>query len=999
MKAVQLLIDSELPEDLRDPTRSYDSKSIGNLMRDIARKYPDRYEDLAKKLTDVGRLASYHQGETLTLDDLKPVLNKAAVLKQMDAEVAQAKKESSSQEDFENTRIGIWTHYSDMLEHSTQKAALAQGNNLAYSVASGARGKPPQLKAMLTTPGLFSDYRGNTIPLFVRHSFGEGLRPYEYLASTAGTRRAVISTKSATARGGDFGKIAVQAAAPIVITTKDCGVHNGIELPVDDSSLRGRVLARDTDGVKAGQVLDAHTIAALRNDKVKSVIARSSLTCQAKEGICAKCAGQWAGKFPDIGSSVGVTDAQAIGEPITQMALNEKHCLTSGTMVRMADYTTKSIESIQPGDWVLGSDGAGRTCPVRVVALYDRGVQQAYRYHFRFGATKRIFSIGSTDQHLALVNIKTTGQKSDAENGKLQVRKIGEKRGNFALIQPTEFIGDTGTPEPFALLLGLLLGDGCYTESVSTVNFTCHDPSLLKETAAYMAALNLKWSPNTNHGYYRPAQITQAPLTRNTLGQFDQLGPRNPALIKLHELGMWGRYAHEKTIPVAAYQWDNNSVANLIAGIFCTDGSICKAKQKNGKKMTTISFASASRTMLTQIRDLLAWRFCIYTSEITKTHSIGGSFKHDQWAFTITRDVEVKRFIASVPLHGVKRAKAKAWFIDTYFERADIFYRCKRQNSSTEDLGLQQTWDIEVDSPDNLFVLESGAIVHNSAGMASGKREFSGFDVISQFTASPETFPDRAAVAEHDGKVTSVEEAPQGGHYVKVNDTPHYVMPGYAVTAKAGDKVEAGDPLSDGLVDPGDVIRLRGLGEGRDYYVKRLQKILGDSGMPADRRNVEMLARAALNHVVVEDPEGVGDYLPDDVASYARISQTYTPPKSARTQNPTEAVGQYLHAPALHYTIGTRITPRIAEHLKKTGYDVVASEEEPGFRPEMTNLRTASQHAPGWLEKQHTSYLRQNLSDDAMRGRDTDIASNVHFAPRLAVGADFGNNIETTGKF
>lgn len=612
MKAIQLLINSELPEDLRDSSRSYDTKSVSELMREVAKKYPEKYVDISQKLSDIGRNASFYQGETLTLSDLRPVLDKDAILAKMDAEVDAARGEALDDDDFKQSRLKVWIKYSDMLEKQTQKAALAKGNNLAYSVVSGARGKPPQLKAMLTTPGLFEDYKGNTVPLFVRRSFGQGLRPYEYLASTAGTRKSVIATKSSTARGGDLSKIMVQATAPLVVTEKDCGVSNGIKLPMDDPSIRGRVLARGAKDAETGSVLDSRTIADLKNQDEASVIVRSPLTCQAAEGVCSKCMGRWAGKFPKIGDSVGITAAQSIGEPVTQMALNTKH----------------------------------------------------------------------------------------------------------------------------------------------------------------------------------------------------------------------------------------------------------------------------------------------------------------------------------------------------------------------------------------------------QAGMSSGKKEFSGFDVISQFTASPETFPDRASVAEEDGVVTKVEKASQGGHYIFVNDKSHYVLPGYDITAKPGDKVEAGDALSDGLVDPGDIVRLRGLGEGRNYYVNRLQKILGDSGMPADRRNVEMLARAALNHVVVEDPDGVGDYLPDDVASYSRLTRTYTPPENAKASSAADAVGRYLQAPALHYSIGTRITPRIGKDLAESGFDnILSSDDAPGFRPDMTNLRTASHYQDDWLAAQHTSYLRKQLNQDATRGVDTNIKDNIHFAPRLAVGAGFGDKVETTGKF
>jgi hypothetical protein len=47
----------------------------------------------------------------------------------------------------------------------------------------------------------------------------------------------------------------------------------------------------------------------------------------------------------------------------------------------------------------------------------------------------------------------------------------------------------------------------------------------------------------------------------------------------------------------------------------------------------------------------------------------------------------------------------------------------------------------------------------------------------------------------------------------------------------------------------------------------------------------------------------------------------------------------------------------------------------------------------------HTSYLKKQLSESAIRGEESDVEKNIHFAPRLAIGTNFGENIEQTGKF
>lgn len=245
-----------------------------------------------------------------------------------------------------------------------------------------------------------------------------------------------------------------------------------------------------------------------------------------------------------------------------------------------------------------------------------------------------------------------------------------------------------------------------------------------------------------------------------------------------------------------------------------------------------------------------------------------------------------------------------------------------------------------------------------------------------------------------------VVEAPQGGNYVTVNGHEHYTPPNYTVLVKAGDNVEAGDPLSDGIADPRDIVRLRGLGEGRKYYATRLKQILDDSGIKTDRKHTEMVARAALDHLIITDPDGLGDHLPDDTVSYNALASNYTPPKDTVKLTPEKSIGKYLQAPALHYTIGTKLTKRMVSHLHDRGFkDLLVSDSEPGFAPDMTRLRTAAHSMPDWLAKMQTSYLGKNLMESAIRGEDTDVKSNVHFAPRLAIGANFGEKSEQTGKF
>jgi hypothetical protein len=142
--------------------------------------------------------------------------------------------------------------------------------------------------------------------------------------------------------------------------------------------------------------------------------------------------------------------------------------------------------------------------------------------------------------------------------------------------------------------------------------------------------------------------------------------------------------------------------------------------------------------------------------------------------------------------------------------------------------------------------------------------------------------------------------------------------------------------------------------------------------------------------VKVTGPDGVGDYLPDDVASYNALSLNYKPREGAITGHPQKLIGKYLEYPVLHHTIGTKITPTIANDIEENKIDtVVAHEEPPDFTPELVRLRANTHGSTDWMAKLHSSYLQRNLLTDVSRGRESPLHS-LHPVPALARGVGFG---------
>jgi hypothetical protein len=1018
LKGIRLLLEHQLPHGLRDYGRNYDAKGFNQLLARAAREHPEEYSSIIGKIADVGRNASYDQGESLTLEDLKPVIDKDSIFKGMEARIAQAKKGANTDAEFRTKRMKIWQDTNEHVTRETQREGLRRGNNIAYSVLSGARGKAPQLNSMISAPGIFQDGNGTPIEMYATHSHAEGLRPAEFLASTYGARSAVISTKKATAVGGDFSKQLSSLLSTLNTTRKSTGSDNGVDLDIEDPSLKYRVLAKPAGGFSAGTMITTPVLAELRRKKVPYVIAHSPITDDSPEGIASESVGGMdGGHLYGIGRTAGITAANSIGEPITQSALNVKHCLKEGTMVRMADLSVKPIQEIKAGEWVLGSDITGATFPVKVKYVWDQGIQPVQRYIYKQGQTKRRLTLECTDTHIVLSNKKTTGEylrKKYAgkygfgcpENYLACKLPAGYPHKNIAAVLPVECKIDAAleTHEPLAVLCGALLGDGIRWDSENhadaSIRFSCADPMLIADLQTPLATAGLALKKRKrSHDYAIVHTSTQGWGDRSaTTGQMVKTATRHPMKVKMLEWGIANKYAHEKRVPVQALYWDKASVSALLAGFIATDGSIGKNKAGH----VFISFASTSRGMLEDLRRLLELRLCVYTSEITNTAKAGTrSYKHDAWAFAITRQDQIQKLVGMLPpIPGCKGPRTKDLLENANYElrNPELFYRAKRE--SITEIGNHHCWDITVDHPDELFVLENGLIVKNTAGVAGKKREFSGMNAINAFVQSPEAFPDKAPVSELEGTVHSIKDAPQGGKFAYVGDHEHYIPEGLGLLVKPGDKLEAGDALSEGIVDPRDIVRLRGLGEGRRYYATRLKQLLDDSGIKTDLKHTEMVARGALDHVRITDAEGLGDYLPDDTVSYNKLAASYVPPADSERVHPGQGVGRYLQAPALHYTIGTKLTPRMAEHLASRGYDKVAvANDAPGFEPDMDRLRTAGSASTDWASKLTSSYVAKNMAESAVRGGDSDFSSNISPYPRLAIGKNFANDVEKTGKF
>lgn len=311
----------------------------------------------------------------------------------------------------------------------------------------------------------------------------------------------------------------------------------------------------------------------------------------------------------------------------------------------------------------------------------------------------------------------------------------------------------------------------------------------------------------------------------------------------------------------------------------------------------------------------------------------------------------------------------------------------------------EETYDIEVSHPDHLFLLANGLIVSNSSKHSAGvvgsraDQSIGGFKTINQLLQVPETYLGGAVHSEADGMVEGVEKAPAGGSYLTVGGIRHYVPEERELKVKPGETVEAGDVLTSGLPNPALVVKHKGIGEGRRYFLDVMGKALKDTGVSTRRRNIEFLARAAVNHVELTDfHEG---YLPGDILPYSLLEKRWQPRETAKETEISAAVGKYLEKPVLHHTLGTRLRPRMIQELRDYGIDKVWVNDVPlPFEPQMVRMAANLSFDPDALVRMGGSGLKRGLLRAVHRAESSNPKGTSYIAG-LPFNPEFGKPGET----
>ena len=298
----------------------------------------------------------------------------------------------------------------DAMMRSISEIKPGEPVNSVYMMAhSRARGSAAQMRQLAAMRGLIAKTSGEIIETPIISNFKEGLNVLEYFNSAHGARKGLTDTALKTANSGYLTRRLVDVAQDCIIVESDCGTMKGLTTravveggevitPLGDRIL-GRTAAVDIIDsvaneiiVPSGTLIDETHVARVEKTGIDSVLIRSVLTCETKEGICAKCYGRdlARGAPVTLGEAVGVIAAQSIGEPGTQLTMRTFHI---GGAAQLA-VEQSSIEAFVEGDVFIKNRSVvknGKGDPIVMsryseLCLLDSTGQERASYKLPYGA-------------------------------------------------------------------------------------------------------------------------------------------------------------------------------------------------------------------------------------------------------------------------------------------------------------------------------------------------------------------------------------------------------------------------------------------------------------------------------------------------------------------------------------------------------------------------------------------------------------------------------------
>ena len=357
----RIIFNEPIPQDLgyvdrSDPEHAFDheisfqvgKKQLGNIIDRCIQKYGFTISaEVLDSIKALGYKYSTKAAITISVADMTVPSAKNEMIRETEQEVVNIERQYKRGfiTDDERYRLVVseWEQTTKKVTDALS-SCLDEFNPIYMMANSGARGSMNQIRQLAGMRGLMANTAGKTIEIPIKSNFREGLSVLEYFISTRGARKGMADTALRTADSGYLTRRMVDVCQEVIVREKDCGTTDGVwASAVYDrgqmvesfgTAIHGRFPAVPVTDPKTGEVLfdTDHMLmpedaAVLEAHDIHKVFIRSVLTCEARQGVCAKCYGinLAVGRPVNMGEAVGVIAAQSIGEPGTQLTMRTFH--------------------------------------------------------------------------------------------------------------------------------------------------------------------------------------------------------------------------------------------------------------------------------------------------------------------------------------------------------------------------------------------------------------------------------------------------------------------------------------------------------------------------------------------------------------------------------------------------------------------------------------------------------------------------------------------------
>ena len=351
--------------------------------------------------------------------------------------------------------------------------------------------------------------------------------------------------------------------------------------------------------------------------------------------------------------------------------------LTSNGYVKMKDITMN--------DLVIGDDGL----PHKLNYISPQGKRDIYRITFSDGTY-----VDASDNHLWNVRTPSDKRKNRWRTmttlDLLDTYKFENEDGNYYRyeIPMTEPVTFNKTNEKFFIdpyVLGLLLGDGSFMDSVT---FTNSEEDIV-ERMSYLLPDGISLSVKSKN---RPSQYVLVDNFKYKNNYQYSNSKKNRIISEIERLGLYKHSSRNKFIPNEYKFGSVHTRLNVLRGLIDTDGTITG---------NSVEYATASKQMAEDVK------FVVET--------LGGTCSMKKRKTRYTKNGQYSEYFYSYRL-VLKLSNFFPFRSKKHSSKYDFSKsrQCIRKIHNIEYIGKQECQCISIDNPSHLFLTNNCIVTHNS---------------------------------------------------------------------------------------------------------------------------------------------------------------------------------------------------------------------------------------------------------------------------------------------